>query len=185
MIFEEFDAEKIQDFECTEEENVSFAIDNDEKAEWAIEKLKDLKDEYERILSLANAKMDEIQEKINYERERYEKNKQFFEILLERYLQSAKATTTKTGTKMYKLLSGKLTKKPDTTEYKKDADTLLVWLKNTNHNEFIKVKEEINWLDLKKKIVVNGDTCIIADTGEMIEGLTAAKAEGKFEVKFE
>ena len=49
MIFEEFDAEKIQDFECTEEENVSFAIDNDEKAEWAIEKLKGLKDEYERI----------------------------------------------------------------------------------------------------------------------------------------
>lgn len=188
MIFEEFDIENSDGFDQEQDKEESenlFVIDNDEKAEWAIEKLKDLKDEYERILALANAKMDELQAKITREQEKYEKDKQFFEILLTKYLESVKCKTTKSGTKTYQLISGKLTKKPKGIEYKKDNDTLLIWLKNTNHKEFIKTKEDINWLDLKKQITVNGDSCIIADTGELIEGISACETEGKFEVKFE
>ena len=102
MIFEEFDIENSDGFDQEQDKEESenlFVIDNDEKAEWAIEKLKDLKDEYERILALANAKMDELQAKITREQEKYEKDKQFFEILLTKYLESVKCKTTKSGTK--------------------------------------------------------------------------------------
>ncbi|MBQ8926083.1 MAG: host-nuclease inhibitor Gam family protein, partial [Clostridia bacterium] len=82
----------------------------------------------------------------------------------------------------YRLLSGTLTLKYGGIDAKRDDTALVPFLRETGHEELVKVKEEVAWGELKKLLTFAGDTAIMTDTGEVVPGLTITTKPDTFNV---
>ena len=67
-------------------------------------------------------------------------------------------------------------------EYKRDDKTVIEWLKNNNFPQYIKVKEELAWADLKANTAVL-DGKLFSEDGEEIPGVEVVNREPKFVVE--
>lgn len=159
------------------EEAARFTVDNDAKAEWCIEKIREkraeLKKWQDHYDALKKAQEDEINRTIAY-----------FEHLLncyfEQQLQAGVTKSTKTQTS-YPLPSGKLVLKHQEPTYDRNAEQLLPWLK-ANHPELVKVKEEEDWANLKKLLVVDG-TQMVTEDAEIVPGISVITRPDVFKVE--
>ncbi|TDT63392.1 host-nuclease inhibitor Gam family protein [Fonticella tunisiensis] len=166
-----------------ETEQEGFRVDDDLKADWCLDKIREANAEYNRFEMVVNAKIEQLQQALKKAQEKRDREVGFFEGKLREYFETVKAKETKTQ-KSYSLPSGKLVLKYQQPEFKRDEDTLLNWVEN-NKPQFIKIKKSVDWSNLKKNVKVVNDLIIDSQTGEIIEGVTIEEREPKFVVEVE
>lgn len=166
------------------EEKPEFQIDNDRKADWAVEKVMEAIAERDRLVAIADQRIRELQEQKVAISAKADRSTQYLtEKLYAYFLTVSPSSVTKTQTS-YKLLTGKLVLKKQQPEYVRDEQAMLAWAK-ANSPSLVRVEEKINWGDLKKVTALDGETVVLADTGEVIPGVTAVARPDVFEVKHE
>lgn len=151
-----------------------FVIDTDAKAEWALQKIREARADRDRFVKWYEDKIKEITEQTDF-------NTMNLERMLAEYFASVPHKKTKTQ-ESYSLPGGKLILKTQNPEYKRDDKTVIEWLKNHDGAEFIKVKEELAWEDLKAKTAaLNGK--LFSEDGEEIPGVEVINRPEKFVVE--
>ena len=157
-----------------------FQIDNDSKADWAIEKIMAENAERDRLIKLADERIKELSDKKKELIDKAADKTNYLTALLRMYFESVKpSSVTKTQAK-YKLLTGTLVMKKQQPLYERDETALLNWAEATVP-ELIKVKKEVSWADLKKQADVSGDKLLL--DGEIIPGVTVVERDDVFEVQ--
>lgn len=172
--------EKEQEY-MTEEER-GFEVTDDIKAEWCLKKIQE-----------ANAEMAKwvrfYDEQIRKAKDRAAFRVAYLEHLLRPYFDSVPKKETKTQAS-YQLPSGKLVMKAQKPEWAHDDTQLLPWVKN-NLPGYVKVKESVDWMELKKELSLVelqagdgtiGYTVVNAD-GEIVPGVTAVERDPVFKVE--
>ena len=174
--------DEVLDTEKTEKEE--WKIKNDEEADWWIEiheeklaEIRRLKMQLENKIAFYKEKLDKVVKEEEYIMEKRDgKLAEYFETLDEKQMKK-----TKTMMK-YRLPSGELIKKFPGPEFKRDNDKLTEWLEHNGMNEFIEIKKQAKWGELKKIVkVVNG--AVVIKDGEIIEGVEVVERAPKFKVE--
>lgn len=160
----------------------SFVIDNDKKADWALQKIAEVKAEYERIDAIAADQIAELQEKREDLKKSFESKTSFLKGKLAEYFETVAHKETKTQ-ESYKLLSGSLIKKKPKVKLEKDDETLLAYFKANNLGEFIKTEEKPAWGDFKTRLEAVDGNVIDTETGEIVECVTVVETAPEFTVK--
>ena len=74
-----------------------------------------------------------------------------------------------------------LTKPSETLSH--DDDALLAFVKQ-NRPEFVRVKESVDWAELKKHLHVEDGAAYFADTGEIADGVTVTEKPSEFKILY-
>lgn len=168
-----------------EEQKREFVIDDDKKADWAISQIVTAEAERDRLINLAQSKIDDLTAAIDGIKTRCENDTAYLKSLLYEYFRTVKPKETKTQAS-YQLLSGKLVFKKPSLKIEHDEDKLIAYLKENDGAEFIKVKESVDWAGFKKNLTIS-DSGEIIDTGIGVimanDVCHAEEVPGKFEVK--
>lgn len=184
---EELPAASLEDLEqfdlgtVVQEERLPFRITDDRCADWAVRKIAEEKAEYSRLKDLADQQIAAINEKVEAAKRRYENGTNFLTSCLADYFRTVPHKTTKT-TEKYRLLSGTLTLKKGGVKAKTDDAKLVPWLRANGYDQFVKVEESAKWGELKKLLTFTGEIATVAETGEIVEGVTAYEAPDTFTV---
>ena len=151
-----------------------FIIDTDAKAEWALKKIAEARSDRDAWVKWYEEKIEQIKAQTDFDT-----------LNLERMLADYFATVPHKKTKTqesYTLPGGKLILKVQNPEYKRDDKKVIEWLKQNNGGQYIKVKEELAWADLKANAaVLNGK--LFSEDGEEIPGVEIVDREPKFIVE--
>ena len=145
--------------ERTEEESEHFVIEDDQTAEWAMQKIREAKADTE--------KWDEFYD--DRKRKVHEANDLIIanmESLLQTYFEKVPHKVTKTQ-ENYTLPGGKLVLKKANPEYQRDDAEVIAWLKENGGDKYIKVVEKLDWAELKKSLNVL-DTFVADENGQII-----------------
>jgi phage/plasmid-associated DNA primase len=168
-------------------ENDHFIIDNDQKANWALRKIRHLKQKKKENQEFADAEIEEIQKEIDEvnqwlesENNSLDNDIEYMEGLLRVYAEQLKADDPELKT--HKLPFGQLQFRKQRDKWIYDNDKLLEFAEKNLKNT-IKIKKKVDKRKLKKKIRVVGSKVVVADTGELIEGIEVIKRGEKFKVK--
>ena len=164
-------------------ENEGFVIDSDAKAAWALQKIKEKRDDRDEWVAWYEDKIAEIKAQTDFDTMNLER-------MLAEYFGKVKHRVTKTQ-EIYALKNGKLILKKQNPEYKRDDKTAIAWLKENGGGQFVKVKEELDWSSLKDASgvvdgkVIFGET--ITEDGEVVQvavpGIEVIEREDKFVVE--
>jgi len=164
-----------------------FTVHDDKTADWAGRAIKRAAAERDRLLLLVAEERSDLaaQEKLIIGR--YEAETAWLLQSLRSYMgciadDAKKETKTQ---RSYRLLNCTLVEKKPSVELVRDEAALVNWAKSTGRVGLIKTKEAIAWADLKAQLIpdaVSG-VCVLADTGEVVDGATAQITEGGFSVK--
>lgn len=168
-----------------EEEREDWKIKDDLSADWAIDKIRETNAEYNRFEMVAKAKIQQIQEALQKEQEKRDREVSFFESKLREYFESIQVKETKTQ-KTYKLPSGTLKMKKSSMTFKYDKKKLIeVAEKYDNMTDYIKIKKDFNWAEFKKNLEIKGNSIINKNTGEILEmeGLEIVEKPEEFKVE--
>lgn len=162
----------------------TWKIENDDDAEWLIEKYnEDLIEKARYRMSLEN-KVKDLMDKLNKldEEEKYAIEKrnsyliEYFESIDDKFKKK-----TKTQEK-YRLPSGEIIKKYPNPEYKRDNDRLLSWIQKNKLDDYVEIKESPKWGELKKVTkIVNGQ--VVTEDGEIVEGVEVIEKPPVMEFK--
>ena len=60
---------------------------------------------------------------------------------------------------------------------------MVKWLEENRHSDFLKTTVKPDWENLKKLTTVQEGFVVLTDTGEIVDGVTAAYAPDEFIVK--
>lgn len=161
------------------EEAQHFRIDDDFKAEWAVRKIAEEKAEFERMDELAVKSIKYYSDKREEYANRFQKRTSYLSAMLNDYFRSVPHRKTATQ-ESYSLPSGKLVIKHKAPVAERDDEKLCGWLEE-NAPQFVKVKREPVWGELKKTLTVSGDS-YITDEGEIVPGLRAVPQDDEFKV---
>lgn len=159
-----------------------FKIDNDKKADWALNIIAEERKEAERLKELAKQQIEEIEIKIKYIEEKSERKTAFLKSCLAQYFETVPHKATKTQ-ETYKLLSGSLIFKLPKQNMVKDDDKLLEYFHSNGMEEFIKTKESPAWAEFKKQLEVIDGNVIDTATGDIIDAVKVEESAGIFDVK--
>ena len=166
-------------------EEEKWTIDSDEKAEWALKKIREETEERDRLMKLANAEQEKLTARIAEIDKAYEDGTSYLKYMLNQYFETVPHKSTKT-TEKYALLSGTLVRKKGGIEYKRDDAAMLTWLNENRLDQFIKTKLDVDWKELKTRTSITEDGMVVFDdTGEIIDGITAAAKPDTFDIVFE
>lgn len=160
-------------------------IANDAAADWAIEKIKFYRAELERKQRLAEEKKRQIDKWLKSEQEKAERQIAFFEQKLYEYFMSLDPSLlqkSKTQVK-YELFSGTLKLKKQNPVIERDDNILLVWLEQAGLTDYIKIKKEPNWAELKKNVEIVGNRVVFKATGVIVPGIKVEPQPDKFVVE--
>ena len=154
-----------------------FVVDDDRKAEWVLQQIRNKKAEIqkwkEHYEALSNKVCNDLQSDIAW-----------FEGNLKGYflqkMDEGATRSTKTQT-IYDLPSGKLVMKPQDPEFEKDEPKMIEWLEQSSP-ELVKVKKSVDWSGMKKAFCVSGDKMITEDA-EIIPGVVVHERENIFKVE--
>lgn len=175
----------LDDLSESDDETRRFVIDSDEKAEWAIKKIRAAKEEHDRLISLIDREQNALDEKRGMIDLTYDRDTEYLKAMLNSYMRTVTVKSTKTQDS-YQLLTAKLVRKRPALDYSVDNERLVKWLKDNGKGNLVNVKETPRWGELKK--LLSGDAesgaVTIAETGEFIDGVEAVKTEEKFDIKF-
>lgn len=152
-----------------------FAIEDDMTADWAIRRIAQIDAEADRMIDFYEAQIKKCNEK-------RDARKDFLLEHLRRYTNTLPMRETKTQLK-YALPSGDLVIKKAAMTYKRDDEQLLRWIQKNDLSEFTQVKVSPAWGELKKHLTIMGDSVVLADTGEIVDGVEAVEAEPTFMIK--
>jgi len=162
----------------------TFVIDNDQKADWALKKIKAERTELERIKELAEAEIAELEQKIKDEQEASERRCSYLLAALELYFDSVEHKHTKTQ-ESYKLLHGTLVRKAGGVDYLRDDDKLTGWMQEHDYDDMVTIKTSPQWGNFKRLLSADPETGVVtvAETGEVVDGLKAVQKPDTFDIK--
>lgn len=160
------------------EEEVRFTVDDDQKAEWCLDKIREANDEKEKWTAFYMDRLkkicDQCDAKIAFMQEK-----------LKPYFAMVPHKVTKTQ-ESYALPSGKLVLKEQKPEWVHDDAQLLPWVK-ANLPEMIRTKESVDWAELKKELTViwqeDGTQTITNADGLIVPGVTVTERPDEFKVE--
>lgn len=160
------------------EEEIRFTVDDDQKAEWCLDKIREAKAELEKWTKFYQERMDSYKKYID-------NRIAFFEGMLQRYFETVPHKETKTQ-ESYHLPSGKLVMKEQKPEWTHDDTQLLPWVKEYVPG-FVKVKESVDWAEMKKDLTViwneDGTNQIVNADGLIVPGITVTERPDEFRVE--
>lgn len=172
----------IADLEFEQPNCESFRIDNDEKAEWALAKIREEQAEAMRIMNVCKSMILHYESELKKAEEDLDKRTAYLKGQLEQYFGMVKTKRTKTQ-EVYKLPSGTLKRKYPGPKFKRDDKALIDWLKDRQMNGYIKVKESPDWASIKKTITLTKDNVVVDENGEIVDGVTVVDRPPTFEVE--
>lgn len=145
----------------------SFTIQDLDSANWAFRKLAAIERKRNEIQELADREIERIKDWQNQEEESLNNSKEFFEGLLTEYYVKQKEIDPN-----FKISTpyGKVSSRKQQPKWNYEDEKVLNWLKE-NDTELIRIKEEINKAELKKKYQVVGKE-VVTEDGEIVEGIT-------------
>lgn len=151
-----------------------FVIDTDVKAKWAADKIREARADRDYWVDWYEKKIAEIKAQTDF-------NTMNLERMLAEYFATVPHKKTKTQ-ESYSIPGAKLVLKTQNPEYKRDDKTVIEWLKQNNMTDFIKVKEELAWADLKGATATL-EGRIVTEDGEIVPGVAVIEREAKFVVE--
>lgn len=151
-----------------------FVIDTDAKAEWALKKIKEAREDCERWVAWYKEQIKKMEEQTAF-------NTMNLEHMLAAYFQTVPHKSTKTQ-ESYALPGGKLVLKKQNAEYKRDDKAVIEWLKANGGEQFVNITEGLDWAGLKAKSAVVGGK-LFDENGEEIPGVEVIEREAKFVVE--
>lgn len=158
-----------------------FTIENDKSADWAIERIAEQERERDRLIDLANVKIEELESQIKELREKCDRDTAYLKSCLYEYFVKVPHKATKTQ-ETYKLLSGSLVMKKPSFKINHNDEELIKVLDGT---EFVETKKSLKWGEFKKNLMVNEDNVVIdTTTGEVIEACSVEDVPGSFDIKY-
>jgi len=162
-------------------EQSEFKIDTDQKAEWALNIIREEQAEAQRLINVCNSQILYYQSEIRKVQDKLENKTGNLKAMLFEYFQTVDRKTTKTQ-ETYTLPSGKLKLKYPKPEFKRDDSKLVEWLENSGKTDYIKIKKSPDWATLKKAITVVGDK-VADENGEIVEGVEVVERPPVFDVE--
>ncbi|GGP17267.1 host-nuclease inhibitor Gam family protein [Oceanobacillus neutriphilus] len=169
----------LEEQERTEQE--SFEVTDDSSANWALRKIKQAQQKQIEANALATEEQDKIEAWYQSEKEKAQRDIDYFQGLLARYAIKKREEDPKF--KSQKLPNGRINFVKKQPKYNYDDKAVVEFLKNNNRTDLIRVKEEPSKSDIKKAFVVNEDKLIDPDTGEVVDGVTIEHLEDEFKVE--
>lgn len=151
-----------------------FVIDNDQKAEWALKKIREAREDQAKWEAFYKAQMARVDDETDA-------NVAGLEAMLQEYFETVPHKATKTQ-ESYQLPTGKLVIKKQEPEYERNDTVVINWLKLTGNEKYIKIKEELDWQGLKKISSVVGEE-IATEDGEIIPGVKVIERPEIFKVE--
>lgn len=170
-------------YDITESRDEAFVIDNDELADWAINKIKEEREECDRLLGIGQKKIDELTEQMKAVKEKYANKAAYLESLLSKYFDTVPHKKTETQ-ESYQLFSGSLVLKNPYVSIKApdEKSTEFIEYVRTHAPEYIRTTETVSWGEYKKTLKLSDDV-IVDENGEIVEGLVCEETPAKFIVK--
>lgn len=162
------------------EEREAFEIKDLAGADWCFEKLQAIKKQREELVEYADEQIAKYKKFKEETIKKAEDDETYFKGLLKIYTDKRLAEDknfklkTANGTASY----GKINKKWNW----QDERAVINSLKDTGHNEFIKVTESLDKVNLKKSLTVAGDS-VVDENGEIIEGIKITEYR-KFNLRY-
>ncbi|WP_096435940.1 host-nuclease inhibitor Gam family protein [Alteribacter populi] len=160
-----------------------FTVDNDEKANWVLRKMKQIEDKRMEDLALAQAEIDKIESWMEQVNKQADNNRDYFQSMLAQYAFNKRMEDPKFKT--LKLPNGKLAFRKQQPKWNYDNDKVVQALKEAGYEDLIKVKEDPIKAEVKKKFAVHDDKVIDPDTGEVLEGVSIEYRDDAFKVEVE
>lgn len=155
-------------------ERTEFIIDTDKKAEWAMKKIREAREDRDRWISWYKQKIEEITEQT-------EADTMNLERMLAEFFETVPHKVTKTQ-ESYRLPAGKLVLKTQNPEFRRDDKKVIEWAKENGLSRFVKTKEELDWAGLKESTAVF-EGHVVTEEGEIIPGIDVVEREAKFSVE--
>ena len=172
-----------EDRQEVSQEKTAFVIDDDNKADWAIRKIDEEKQEYDRIRDLAEEQIARIEQKVEAAERRFNQRTSYLRSLLGSYFMQVPHRKTKTQ-ESYRLLSGSLILKLPKIKPVYEESELVEYLKESGMPDYIKTEEKARWGEFKKLLDLSaGDYPIIKDTGEVVDCIRLEETPAEFKVE--
>mgnify|MGYP001024516208 CR=1 FL=1 len=168
----------------SEEQRGQFIIDDDQKANWALRKIRQLQEKRKANIQLAEAEIERINTWLKEVNGDLEQSIDYFTGLLEGYHRQVLEQDPKAKT--IKLPYGKLKMRAQQPKFVRDDDKLLAWMKKEwpdIHPYYIKITERPDWKDLKDFLEVCGDKMVDPESGLIVEGVEVIAREPKFSLE--
>ena len=170
--------EELEGFE-TDEVKQAWKIKDLAGADWCFEKLQLIDNERDERITFAKSQIEKYEKFIEQEKKIAENRGSYFKWKLQEYLQERRQSNPNYAIKTTK---GKVNVTTPTV-WNYDDKKLLEFLKTNELPEFIRIKEEINKVDLKKAVQVTDSGDVVTQDGEIIEGVKVTNNE-KINIKY-
>jgi hypothetical protein len=181
---------KTSEAEQDTDQEERFKIENDGQADWALEKIIDLKEKQKENEELAEERKAPLEKKIakieawqDRQNEKLQDNIEYFEGLLTEYAMNLKEDDE--DIKTYSLPFGKLKFRKQRPKWKYHDSMLLNSIKKADRDDLIKIKESVDKREFKKQVEVAGNQVVNPETGEVIEGVEVQERGEKFSIDVE
>ena len=162
------------------EDKSRFIIDDDNKADWALRKIAESKNEIYKISYFADSEINRIEDWERKEKEKYESSIDYFTGLLAEYASQKRKQNS--DFKSQSLPAGRIRFKKQQPKWNVDKEKVVKSIKSTGRDDLIRIKEEPSMNDIKKAFIVVDGQAIDEETGQVIEGIKVEDREDKFEV---
>ncbi|TDX49122.1 host-nuclease inhibitor Gam family protein [Orenia marismortui] len=162
------------------QEQERFVITDDAKADWALEKLRELEAKKKDKEEIAAKRKEMIDNWLEQETETINKSIDYFKGILTEYAMKLKEQDPELKT--HKLPFGALRFRSQRPKWNYDNDKLVESVEGAGLNDLIKVDKSVNKREFKKLVEVVNGMAINKDTGEVIEGVTIEERDEKFSI---
>ena len=167
--------------EIRENTETAWVCDSPEKADWAIEKIKEIRARRDLFINVAEQKINTLKEQIEEQERSCENQESFFAEALNQYLDTVPAKKTKTQISL-ELPAGKIVRKISRPDFAKDDAKLLEYLKESSP-DFVSWTPKVKWADFKKSLQIQGDAVVRTDTGEILDCIRVEMSPERIEIK--
>lgn len=175
---DEIEIEEVR--QLPEEQKTQFEITDLGAATWAFRKIRSLEKKINEVKDVAQAEIDRINEWQEKEVNGIQQSIEYFQSLLTSYYIRGKETDArfKCSTPYGSVTSRKMQPKWETNE-----ETLLKWLKENEHTDLIRVKEEPALSDIKDAFKITDTGTVVDGNGVLVDGITIIEQDAKITVK--
>lgn len=168
--------------EQMETQDEGFRIDSDDKAEWAVRKIRQAQLAIEKRRQFVQAEIERLQAWQQMMDERDQATINRMTGLLQPYFEALRPSLGKR--KSYRLPSGVLQVRASGPKFERNDEQLLPWAKAVG---LVRIKEQPDWSAIKDRLHVTDSLAVVdRETGEVVPGVVVVEPAGEtFSVKVE
>lgn len=146
-----------------------FVIDSEEKADWALRKIKEAENEIDKAEYFAETQIRQIENWRIKQTDKHYESIEYFQSLLAEYLQNKRKEDPKL--KSITLPTGNVGFSKRQPKWVYNDEVVLKTLESENLNDLIRVEKKLDKRSIKKAFEVAGDKVVNPETGQVIEGI--------------